>query len=432
MNICLLNDSFPPLIDGVSNTVVNYARIIGEKYGHSIVATPRYPGVTDDYPFEVVRYPSLNTTKLVSYRSGYPFSRKTMKKLAAFSPDIIHSHCPVSSTYLARELREVTGAPIILTYHTKFDIDIRRAVKLKLLQEAVIHEIICNIEACDEVWVVNRGAGENLTSLGYRGKYIIMPNGVDIDMEPVKESELAALDAEYGLKKDVPVFLFVGRIMWYKGLQIILDSLHELKKAGQPFKMVFVGSGDDYEGVAECVKKYKLDRDCILTGAIYDRARLKLWYSRADLFLLPSVYDNNPLVIKEAAACSTASVLIRGSSSAEGITDGVNGILVENSVESVTVALRDICRHPERMREFGEKASSDLYFSWNDSIAKAVTRYKELLKEYHSGDVNRHPARHDKTIRLISSIYQAEQSKRLPQKMKSDGTSGRTCPAFFR
>lgn len=50
MKVCLFNDSFPPLIDGVVNTVVNYAMVIQKKYGDVLVATPKYPGVTDNYP----------------------------------------------------------------------------------------------------------------------------------------------------------------------------------------------------------------------------------------------------------------------------------------------------------------------------------------------------------------------------------------------
>ena len=40
LHVCLLNDSFPPLIDGVANTVVNYAEIIQHNHGKSMVATP--------------------------------------------------------------------------------------------------------------------------------------------------------------------------------------------------------------------------------------------------------------------------------------------------------------------------------------------------------------------------------------------------------
>ena len=51
--ICLLNDSFPPLIDGVSNTVVNYARVISSKGTGVSVVTPENPNADDskfDYP----------------------------------------------------------------------------------------------------------------------------------------------------------------------------------------------------------------------------------------------------------------------------------------------------------------------------------------------------------------------------------------------
>ena len=75
MNVCLMNDSFPPVIDGVANAVINYANVISDGLGKAIVVTPEYPGAVDDYPFEVVRYRSMNITeKLCGYRAGYPFS----------------------------------------------------------------------------------------------------------------------------------------------------------------------------------------------------------------------------------------------------------------------------------------------------------------------------------------------------------------------
>ena len=47
LNVCLMNDSFPPVIDGVSTCVLNYAEIIHRKFGNVTVCTPSYPGVTD-------------------------------------------------------------------------------------------------------------------------------------------------------------------------------------------------------------------------------------------------------------------------------------------------------------------------------------------------------------------------------------------------
>lgn len=85
--------------------------------------------------------------------------------------------------------------------------------------------------------------------------------------------------------------------------------------------MVFIGSGADAAEVQEYAKP--LGSKCIFTGAISQRETLRAWYCRADLFLFPSSYDTNGLVVREAAACDLAAVLIDGSCAAEGVTDGV-------------------------------------------------------------------------------------------------------------
>ena len=136
--ICLMNDSFPPMIDGVATAVSQYARFITQNHGQTVVATPEYPGVTDAYPFPVVRYPSVNTTKLVGYRAGVPFHAQSVRELSGYPIDLIHSHCPLVSTYLARTVRQTKNVPLVLTYHTKFDIDIAKAVRSGQLQSAAI------------------------------------------------------------------------------------------------------------------------------------------------------------------------------------------------------------------------------------------------------------------------------------------------------
>ena len=200
LHVCLVNDSFPPVIDGVANAVTNYADIIERRYGHAAVVTPFYPDADDSgYPYPVFRYPSLDFTKLVGYRAGFPLSAELMARLEAQQFDVIHSHCPVSSTVLSRLLRERIHAPLVFTYHTKFDIDIANAVHSKTLQEAAIKMLVQNISACDEVWTVSRGAGESLRALGYEGDYIVMPNGVDFPVGRVTQDDVSAACAGYDL-----------------------------------------------------------------------------------------------------------------------------------------------------------------------------------------------------------------------------------------
>lgn len=404
MNVCLFNDSFPPLIDGVANTVVNYATVIQQKYGAAMVATPKYPNVTDDYPFEVVRYPSLNTVKMVGYRAGNPFDARAMRRMSDFSPHILHAHCPMASLFMARELRNLTDAPIVFTYHTKFDIDIKQAFKIGAVSDAAIRAVVDNISAADEVWAVNRGAGDNLRSLGFEGEIRIMPNGVEFPRGAAPNADVAAVREEFGIPADRTLFLFVGRMKWYKGQRIILDGLRRVRDAGGEFSMLFVGDGQDLGEIRDYAAKCGLADVCVFAGKVLDRDRLRAIYSAADMLLLPSVFDNNPIVVKEAAACGTASVLVRDSSSAEGVCDGKNGILISDNADDMARVLGALCADRELSRRLGEGAEEDLYVSWDDMIARAVECYGELLQKKERGELEPRHAKLDRAIVAMSEL----------------------------
>ena len=333
-SICLINDSFPPVIDGVANAVTNYATVIQKGYGDATVVTPYYPDADDSaYPFPVLRYPSIDMTKLVGYRAGFPLSPELMEQVEGRHIDLIHSHCPVTSTVLARMLRQRLHVPLLFTYHTKFDIDIANAIHSKRLQEASIKLLVENISACDEVWTVSHGAGENLRSLGYQGEYIVMPNGVDFPAGRLPEEKIRAVGEGLDLPEGVPLLLFVGRMMWYKGLRIILDALKQLKDEGRDFRMVFVGKGTDGDAIRAYAEELALCDKVFFLAPCYDREIIRAWYCRADLFLFPSTFDTNGLVVREAAACGLASVLIAGSCAAEDVTDGQNGFFIEENAQ---------------------------------------------------------------------------------------------------
>ncbi len=382
MTVCLLNDSFPPTIDGVANATLNYARCIQKSHGRAVVATPWYPGVKDDYPFRVIRYASAAITKRLGYRGGIPFDPRMQYFLAHQNVDIIHTHCPFMSTVVARILRYNTGAPVVFTYHTKFDVDIEKRVALNPVRNASLRLLLNNINACDEVWVVSRGAGENLKSLGYQGDYIVMENGVDFEKRRTDEQTLSGMREAYHIAPDETVFLFVGRMMWYKGVRISIDGLAKAKAAGAKCRMFFVGDGADRPEIEAYCEKAGIREETVFTGAIQDREKLRSYFSLADCFLFPSTYDTNGIVVREAAACQCPSVLVRGSCAAEGITDGRNGILIEENGDSMAEAVAAACRDRDRLREIGRHAADEIYLSWDDAVAKAVRRYRTVIERY--------------------------------------------------
>ena len=407
-SICLINDSFPPVTDGVANAVVNYAKILTENGKQATVVTPAYPGADDSqFAFPIVRYPSVDLTKLVGYHAGFPFSSQTLETLVERDFDLIHCHCPVTSAMLARALRDRVHVPLVFTYHTKFDIDIANAIKGKLLQEEAKKVLVDNITACDEVWTVSHGAGENLKSLGYQGDYLVMPNGVDFPKGRVEERLVHEVTKDFDLPENVPMFLFVGRMMWYKGLKIILDALAMLKTQGRPFRMVFVGNGGDREEVIAYSERLGLS-DCVFfTAPAYDRNVIRAWYCRADLFLFPSTFDTNGLVVREAAACGLGSVLVRGSCAAEDIRDGESGFLIEENAESMARMLTALSRNPEAMQRVGKTAQDEIYISWKDAVTHAQARYEVVLENFKAGKYLAHNRQSDEAFHAISSYLAA-------------------------
>lgn len=404
--VCLLNDSFPPLIDGVANTVMNYAGEMERNHYHAVVITPDVPRADDSgFPYPVFRYPSISTDKFHGYPAGIPFSPETADKIRRANIGLFHAHCPVMSTFMARQLRQIAHAPIVFTYHTKFDVDIADVVKNSHLESVCRKILASNISACDEVWAVSQGAGESLRALGYSGDYIVMPNGVDMPLGKVSPEEIRQATAEYDLPDNVPIYLFVGRMMWYKGIRVILDGLNLLQKSGKPFRMVFIGDGNDLESIREYADRCGVAPRCVFTGAIRDRNTLRSWYSRADLFLFPSGYDTNGLVVREAAACGVASVLLRGSCAAEGVTDGANGFLISESGEAMAECLSVLSL--DRMHTVGHRAADELYISWSSAVHTAAMRYAVVMERYARGDTAVHRSPTEGFLKFNGELMEA-------------------------
>ncbi len=384
IKVGLFNDSFPPLIDGVANATFNYADIITKKYGMACAIVPRYPHVTDNYPFEVYRYSSITQIGKMPYRIGNPFSPANISDMRKKNFDILHVHCPFASAVFARQINmrpKSKKAPMIFTYHTKFDIDLNRYVKNPQFNKVARRFVVNNISSMDDVWVVSEGAGQNLLDLGYKGEYIIMPNGTDFPKGKADPDVINEIKRIYKLTDEF-VFLFVGRMMWYKNLKLILDALKIVKDAGIKFKAFFVGDGGDAPAVAKYAKDISINDRTEFVGAVFDRDKLKAYFSVADLLLFPSTYDTSGLVVKEAAACECASILVRNSCASEGVEDGISGLLIDENSDDFAKKIIDACRASGFLQSLGKRASDLIYLSWDDAVKKAVDRYHYVLENY--------------------------------------------------
>jgi len=380
LTIGQFNESFPPIVDGVANVVKNYAFWMNKKYGKCYVITPKHPDADDDYDFAVLRYSSVKVPIRGEYRFGLPKMDPIFwKELKQVPFDIVHAHCPFGSGYAARSIARKRGIPFVATFHSKYRDDFKEALKSDVIVDSVISGIAAFYESADEVWTVNEASAQTLREYGYRGDAFIMENGCDIDLRYRSDESDAEVEERFGIKKGVPLFMYIGQHIWQKNLKIIIEALKILKDRGLVFYMLFIGDGPRRADMEKMIAQYGLQSMAGFAGKIYDRDLVAKVYLRSSAMLFPSLYDTSSLVPREAAACGCPTVFVRGSSTSQGIT-GDNGFLIENSAASLADTMEYIIKNPDKARNVGENARATIYRSWEDAVEKAYQRYVCLIE----------------------------------------------------
>ena len=384
MNILYANESFAPQFDGVAVCAQNYTEIINRKYGSSSILVPKYEGrVQDDFDYEIFQCPTAKMTIANQYKVCLPIQQKMKNRIDKLPLDIVHSHCPFVTGILAMRIAKQKDIPHISTFHSKYkdDINQRLRIQMELPGEVVAKYVASFYNKCDYVWSVNQGTANTLKGYGYKGEITIMPNGCDMPVTYRSDADRKSLAEKYGLDPTAPMLLFVGRITYLKNVHLIVNALSALKRRGKKFSMLMVGSGEDEKKLQELVKKSELDEEVKFAGKVLDREELRKIYSSCDLFVFPSVYDNAPLVVREAAACGVSSLLIKGSNSAEGIVDGENGILAQERVEDIALAISDALSNAD-LKKMGARARDTIYITWEEVMEKAVNEYERVIQDY--------------------------------------------------
>ena len=377
--IGIFNDSFPPIMDGVSLATKNYAYWLHQKNQPVCVITPKSPNYSDNEPYPIYRYTSVPILGRKPYRIGLPkIDRSFKSEIENISFGLVHAHCPFSSGRLALSFSRKQKIPFVATFHSKYRDDFEHSVHNKFIAKQMTNEIIRFFEKADEVWIPQASVEETIREYGFKGKVEVVDNGNDFSTDqPLDPIKKAARKALYIADNEL-MFLFVGQHIWEKNTQLIVESLAQIKEL--PFKMFFVGTGYAKADLKELVDKLDLNSKVDFMGVITEREKIKQFYAAADLFLFPSIYDNAPLVIREAGAMQTPSILIKGSSSAENIIDNFNGFLIENSCESFANKLRELIKSPEKIQIAGLNASQSIARSWESVTDEVLDRYKKLIQ----------------------------------------------------
>ena len=380
MRIIQFSDSFLPVMDGVGNVVYQYALNLGQK-GHEIyvVAPQTDTGYRGNYPFEIVDYIGVPLLHMKSYKLGAPFlDVHCQNRLNAVKADIVHVHSPFIAGQMGLNYGARVGVPIVGTFHSKYYDDFLQVTGVELLAEVGVKHVVNFYERCDEVWAVTESSADTLRGYGYKGEIHVMPNGTDI--HPLSEEAYARVCEK--LPGETPVLLFAGQINWKKNLRCILEACAKLDA---PFTLVLAGQGPHEKEVRKLAEKLGIADRTVFTGHIGDAGVLNALYKRSSLFVFPSLYDTSGLVVREAAAMGTPSVVVRGSSAAECIEDGATGFLCEDDPGDLARVMARALRYPRKLQRVGEAAKKRIPIPWNTLMDDVAARYAEIVREHEKG-----------------------------------------------
>ncbi len=386
MLVGLFCDTYPPETDGVGMVAESYARELVAQGEECYLVSPEAPGCEDrEYPFRVVPYHGLKLPQAPQYRAGIPALDFSYRWQAlGLKPDILHAHSPFGAGSEALRLSRIHDVPLVGTFHSKYYDDFYQATHSEVLAEAAVKIVLAFYNACTEVWTVNEATAQVLREYGFKKEVKIVPNGTDL-WYPTQADRDAAT-AEYDLGED-PVFLFVGQQNWKKNIRHIIEALEQYRQVQPNFKMVLVGQGPHAEEIKELVRQKGMMSQFVFTGQLSDRKKMMGLYARADLFLFPSLYDTAGLVVREAAASGTPSVLVRGSCAAECIRENENGFLCQDDPGDICKTLLRVMPDTQLRHRVGEAARQTIPIPWSHIVEDVRRRYRDIIAGYDMREI---------------------------------------------
>lgn len=383
-------DVYLPDVDGVVNCMHNYCLNLHNKTDLTVMVPKNKKSYIDKQPYEIYRCKSIHVPILNDYY-GFPnLDKKFKKKIENLDCDIIHIHSPFNMAKYALKLARKKNVPIVATFHSNMRPIFQDVIKIKWIAELMVKRLGKLYNKFDEVFVCSPLVEQQLRSFGYVGKVSYLPFGTDLE-KCGKVDEFASMaNKEFCLEENELVFLYVGRVMKLKRIDFILESLKIVKDKGVKFKFFIVGKGAELEKLKKISRKLGFsDKEVIFTGFL-DRNLFPLIYSRANLLLFPSLYDNFGLVKVEAAAYGTPGIFIENSCAGYGVVDGKNGFLSKNDVISFSEKILEAVSDLEKLKLVSKNASDDLYINWEECTEQLLKRLKEISSNYfkHNREVN--------------------------------------------
>ncbi|WP_089729966.1 glycogen synthase [Candidatus Thiosymbion oneisti] len=405
MKIGILTNEYPPYVYGGAGVSVEYltdelCKLDQGRHSVKVLCFGDQKEQGDNLSVSGVN-PALE------FRTVDPRHRKFLETMlndlvmAGELSDVDIVHCHTWYSHLAGMLvRQLLQIPMVLTTHS---LEPHRPWKVEQLGTAYHASSWVERTAyqnADGVVAVSQAMKEDVHKL-YEvplERIGIIHNGISLDQyKPTCDPQV--LD-QYGIDREIPYLLFVGRITRQKGIIHLVNAIRFIDPGVQ---IVLCAGAPDTKEIGEEMEqavneaRRQTANSIVWIPEMLTKEAIVALYSQAAVFVCPSVYEPFGIINLEAMACETPVVASKVGGIPEVVIPDQTGLLVaidprgETDVEpanpqrfseDLAAAVNRLLRAPEEGREMGKQARKrvEAHFSWASIAAKTLGFYQQTLK----------------------------------------------------
>lgn len=276
--------------------------------------------------------------------------------------DLVHAHAFLPGI-VARLFMVFKGIPSVLTVHgTSINTKLNNFY-IRWLEKFILSQILYSAQI-----TVSQ---DFLKLKNVNKKIFYIPNSVDIDR----------FDRIRIQKAKDPTIIFVGRLHPQKNLPILLQCINTLKQRFFSIQLLIVGDGEERHILQGLIKNLGLSKNVKLLGEIKGPQLIKI-YKSSHLFILPSIYEGQPLTMLEAWAAKLPVVVSKTGDCQFLVKDGINGYLIENQKDPQKMAgLIVKALKNKSLEKLGRNGYIFVKknFSWDKSAHLTMEVYKSVI-----------------------------------------------------
>ncbi|MEG4457236.1 hormogonium polysaccharide biosynthesis glycosyltransferase HpsP [Microcoleus sp. N9_A1] len=220
-----------------------------------------------------------------------------------------------------------------------------------------------------------------------------MPVPRDLDCTgkmPVPRDLVIALGVTAGLfpkrlrESQVPIILFMSRIEPKKGLDLLIPALESILESGIEFHFILAGSNPqdaEYETqIKGKIQNSSLAKYTTITGFVSGDLKVEL-LTKADLFVLPSYYENFGIAVAEAMAAGVPVAISDRIHIAEDIQQAEAGWVEPLEIGAIANSIKSALLNPQERQRRGLKGQeyAKKHYNWEAIAQQTIDAYQEIL-----------------------------------------------------